>query len=178
MDNNKNYIRKIGSDIHSMSFIIGAGFSKNISDKYLSWGELLNDMIHEMYALNDKKLLFAILGKRSALPSDKYFDFLLKMIKDGFVATDAFIVYWQHLQFAVMTETKIVRIFKEIEPCKNGISCILRMAMMFSFGNELVNFPLLKGYLKSLMLRFRFVSATMMDNFDYINIAQKINIKI
>lgn len=33
-----------------MSFIIGAGFSKNISDKYLSWGELLKDMIHEMYA--------------------------------------------------------------------------------------------------------------------------------
>ena len=131
-------------------------------------------VFHDLYALNDKKLLFAILGKRSALPSDKYFDFLLKMIKDGFVATDAFIVYWQHLQFAVMTETKIVRIFKEIEPCKNGISCILRMAMMFSFGNELVNFPLLKGYLKSLMLRFRFVSATMMDNFDYINIAQKI----
>ena len=27
---NKKYIRKIGSDIHSMSFIIGAGFSKNI----------------------------------------------------------------------------------------------------------------------------------------------------
>ena len=50
MDNNKNYIRRIGSDIHSMSFIIGAGFSKNISDKYLSWGELLKDMIHEMYA--------------------------------------------------------------------------------------------------------------------------------
>lgn len=49
MDNNKNYIRKIGSDIHSMSFIIGAGFSKNISDKYLSWGELLKDMMHEMY---------------------------------------------------------------------------------------------------------------------------------
>ena len=46
----KNYIRKIGSDIHSMSFIIGAGFSKNISDKYLSWGEILKDMIHEMYA--------------------------------------------------------------------------------------------------------------------------------
>lgn len=50
MDNNKNYIRKIGSDIHSMSFIIGAGFSKNISDKYLTWGELLKDMILEMYA--------------------------------------------------------------------------------------------------------------------------------
>lgn len=50
MGNNKNYIRRIGSDIHSMSFIIGAGFSKNISDKYLTWGELLQDMIHEMYA--------------------------------------------------------------------------------------------------------------------------------
>ena len=33
-----------------MSFIIGAGFSKNISDKYLSWAELLKDMINDMYA--------------------------------------------------------------------------------------------------------------------------------
>ena len=45
-----DYIRKIGSSIHSMSFIIGAGFSKNISDKYLSWAELLKDMINDMYA--------------------------------------------------------------------------------------------------------------------------------
>lgn len=47
---NIDYIRKIGSNIHSMSFIIGAGFSKNISDKYLSWAELLKDMIKDMYA--------------------------------------------------------------------------------------------------------------------------------
>jgi len=33
-----------------MSFIIGAGFSKNISDKYFSWAELLKDMINDMYA--------------------------------------------------------------------------------------------------------------------------------
>lgn len=50
MDTIRDYIRKIGSDIHSMSFIIGAGFSKNISNKYLSWAELLEDMIKEMYA--------------------------------------------------------------------------------------------------------------------------------
>lgn len=135
---------------------------------------IFETVFHDLCALNDKKLLFAILGKRSALPSDKYFVFLLKMVNEDFVATDAFIVYWQHLQFAVMTEANIVRIFKEIETCKNGVSCILRMAMMYSFGNELVNFPLLKGYLKSLMLRFRLVSATMMDDYDYINIAQKI----
>ena len=47
---NIDYIRKIGSSIHSMSFIIGAGFSKNISDKYFSWAELLKDMINDMYA--------------------------------------------------------------------------------------------------------------------------------
>lgn len=149
------------------------------SDFYVDFIASLNNHIfeevfHELFALNDKKLLFAILGKRSALPSDKYFVFLQKMVKEGFVATDAFIVYWQHLQFTVMTEANIVRIFKEIETYKNGVSCILRMAMMFSFGNELVNFPLLKDYLKSLMLRFRLVSATIMDDYDYINIAQKI----
>lgn len=34
----------------TLSFIIGAGFSKNISGKYLSWRELLHDMIMEMYS--------------------------------------------------------------------------------------------------------------------------------
>lgn len=149
------------------------------SDFYVDFIASLNNHIfeevfHDLCELNDKRLLFAILGKRSVLPSDKYFDFLLKMIKDGFVATDAFIVYWQHLQFAVMTETNIVCIFREIETCKKGVCCILRMAMMFSFGNELVKYPRITNYLKSLMLRFRFGSATMMDDYDYINIAQKI----
>lgn len=149
------------------------------SDFYVDFIASLNNHIfekvfHVLCELNDKRLLFAILGKRSVLPSDKYFDFLLKMIKDGFVATDAFIVYWQHLQFAVMTEANIVRIFKEIETCKNGVCCILRMAMMFSFGSKLVKYPEITDYLKLLMLRFRLVSATMMDDNDYINIAQKI----
>lgn len=49
-EKSKDFVRKIGSSIHSMSFIIGAGFSKNISDKYLSWQELLDDMINEMYS--------------------------------------------------------------------------------------------------------------------------------
>ena len=149
------------------------------SDFYVDFIASLNNHIfeevfHDLYELNDKRLLFAILGKRSVLPSDKYFDFLLKMIKDGFVATDAFIVYWQHLQFAVMTEANIVRIFQEIETCKNGVCCILRMAMMFSFGSKLVKYSEITNYLKSLMLRFRLVSATMMDDYYYINIAQKI----
>lgn len=49
-EKSKDFVRKIGSSIHSMSFIIGAGFSKNISDKYLSWPELLDDMINEIYS--------------------------------------------------------------------------------------------------------------------------------
>lgn len=49
-EKSKDFVRKIGSSIHSMSFIIGAGFSKNVSDKYLSWPELLDDMINEMYS--------------------------------------------------------------------------------------------------------------------------------
>lgn len=149
------------------------------SDFYVDFIATLKNHIfeavfHDLCALNDKKLLFAILGMRSALPSDKYFDFLLKMVQEGNVNTEAFIVYWQHLQFAVMTETNIVRIFKEIETCKNSVSCILRMAMMFSIGNEFIKYPKIANYLKSLMLRFRHVAATMMDNYDYLNIAKKI----
>ena len=45
----KDPIKFIGKNIHKMSFIIGAGFSKNISKSYLSWWELLQDMIYEMY---------------------------------------------------------------------------------------------------------------------------------
>jgi hypothetical protein len=46
-----DYIKDVIEKIRDgkMSFIIGAGFSKNISSKYLSWKELLHDMITEMY---------------------------------------------------------------------------------------------------------------------------------
>lgn len=47
---NAESIKYIGKNIKKMSFIIGAGFSKNISNSYLSWWELLQDMIHEMYS--------------------------------------------------------------------------------------------------------------------------------
>lgn len=46
---NKEYISFIGKNIRNMSFIIGAGFSKNVSKAYLSWWELLQDMVHEMF---------------------------------------------------------------------------------------------------------------------------------
>lgn len=45
----KRIIHNIGWNIHKMSFIIGAGFSKNISRQYLSWWELMQDMVHELY---------------------------------------------------------------------------------------------------------------------------------
>ena len=32
-----------------MSFIVGAGFSRNISEKFPLWGELLSPLVEEMY---------------------------------------------------------------------------------------------------------------------------------
>ena len=49
LSDQKKAIRKIGWDIKKMSFIIGAGFSKNISKLYLSWWELMQDMVYQMY---------------------------------------------------------------------------------------------------------------------------------
>lgn len=45
------YIQAIVQAIcdNNLSVIVGAGFSKNISPRYLSWKELLHDMIVEMY---------------------------------------------------------------------------------------------------------------------------------
>lgn len=45
----KKAIHQIGWNIKRMSFIIGAGFSKNVSDHYLSWWELMQDMVHQMF---------------------------------------------------------------------------------------------------------------------------------
>lgn len=51
-NNTKDSIREIAKRLKggTMSFIIGAGFSKNISSHYLSWRELLHDMVKEMYS--------------------------------------------------------------------------------------------------------------------------------
>ncbi len=37
----------------SLSFIIGAGFSKNMSDKFVDWGGLLFPLVKEMYGIDD-----------------------------------------------------------------------------------------------------------------------------
>lgn len=50
IEDQKKAIRKIAWNIHKMSFIIGAGFSKNISNRYMSWWELMQDMVKEMYS--------------------------------------------------------------------------------------------------------------------------------
>lgn len=38
-----------------VSALVGAGFSKNVSNSFLGWGELLHDMIGELYAIDIKK---------------------------------------------------------------------------------------------------------------------------
>lgn len=50
LEEQKKAIRKIAWNIRKMSFIIGAGFSKNISNKYMSWWELMKDMVSDMYS--------------------------------------------------------------------------------------------------------------------------------
>lgn len=37
-----------------LSVLVGAGFSKNVSDSFLSWGELLHDMVENLYATGIK----------------------------------------------------------------------------------------------------------------------------
>lgn len=39
----------------SLSFIIGAGFSKNMSDKFVDWGGLLKPIVKELYNIDDDK---------------------------------------------------------------------------------------------------------------------------
>lgn len=53
----KECIKKIQNCYHrnELSFIVGAGFSKNISSKYLDWKGLLKDAIWEMYGSDIKK---------------------------------------------------------------------------------------------------------------------------
>lgn len=38
-----------------VSALVGAGFSKNVSDSFLGWGELLHDMVGEVYAIEFKR---------------------------------------------------------------------------------------------------------------------------
>ena len=38
-----------------LSALVGAGFSKNVSDSFLGWGELLHEMVGTLYAIEIKK---------------------------------------------------------------------------------------------------------------------------
>lgn len=42
-------------DNRLVSALVGAGFSKNVSDSFMGWGELLQDMVEELYAVEIRK---------------------------------------------------------------------------------------------------------------------------
>lgn len=42
-------------DNRLVSALVGAGFSKNVSDSFLGWGELLHDMVGELYEIDIKR---------------------------------------------------------------------------------------------------------------------------
>ncbi|MCE5173810.1 MAG: hypothetical protein ABFC90_08360 [Bacteroidales bacterium] len=50
-ENKKGLIRNLKDKLREqeLSFVIGAGFSKNVSEKFLDWKGLLKDMILEIY---------------------------------------------------------------------------------------------------------------------------------
>ncbi len=47
----------------SLSFIIGAGFSKNMSDKFVDWGELLTPVVKELYNIDDDNDVWHKIGE-------------------------------------------------------------------------------------------------------------------
>lgn len=66
-----------------VSALVGAGFSKNVSDSFLSWGELLHDMVGEVYAIEFnryyEKYLQLYRGASTGLKSEE-------KVKDEFIS--------------------------------------------------------------------------------------------
>ncbi|MBR3427703.1 MAG: SIR2 family protein [Bacteroidales bacterium] len=66
-----------------VSALIGAGFSKNVSDSFLGWGELLHDMVGEVYAIEFnryyEKYLQLYRGASTILKSEE-------KVKDEFIS--------------------------------------------------------------------------------------------
>lgn len=60
----KSIIQEIEQKLHSrkMSLLVGAGFSKNANKDFPSWGELLNDMINELYSDSDPQKIITEKG--------------------------------------------------------------------------------------------------------------------
>ena len=55
-----------------ISALVGAGFSKNVSDLFLGWGDLLHDMVGELYAIDIKK------GFDNYINQNRHKDYVLK----------------------------------------------------------------------------------------------------
>ena len=83
-----------------LSFLIGAGFSKNISPKYPSWEELLSDAIWKMFGKGNRKRNEAEV-KTNAVRELGYLGIASKMVaRSGFHETiDAYIE--EHTPFLV-----------------------------------------------------------------------------
>ena len=103
-----------------LSFLIGAGFSKNISPKYPSWDGLLSDAIWEMFGKGDRKKNEALV-KSEAIRELGYLGIASKMVSNtGYHETiDAYIE--RHTPFLLNKGGKPVLRINGIEESK-GLS--------------------------------------------------------
>jgi hypothetical protein len=69
-------------DKRLMSALVGAGFSKNVSDSFLSWGELLHDMIGELYSIDIKRNYNNYLHQNKRIKAS---DKLEKSVRDEYI---------------------------------------------------------------------------------------------
>lgn len=69
-------------DKRLLSAMVGAGFSKNVSDSFLSWGELLHDMIDELYSIDIKRNYDNYLHQNKKM---KACDKLEKSVRDKYI---------------------------------------------------------------------------------------------
>lgn len=69
-------------DERLLSVLVGAGFSKNVSDSFLSWGELMHDMIGELYSIDIKRYYENFLHQNKKIKASEELE---KKIRDEYI---------------------------------------------------------------------------------------------
>lgn len=120
------------------------GRERSQYDIMVDFAAALNDaefdqMFNELAKLEDKRILFAIVARRSQKFSNPYTDRLIQMVEKGEASADCFINFWFNYRFVFMEDNDMAEWLGRVGRLDNGKATVLHILQsmkMDTIGND------------------------------------------
>lgn len=106
---------------NKLQYDILVDFASGLAD------EEFDEQFGKLRTLVLKRVLFAVVARRSTSFDNRYMDVLVDMVREGEATADCFVVYWSNFRFSYMQDEDIAQWMVRIRELPQGVHAVLHI---------------------------------------------------